>query len=238
MSPLRFEHEPDDPNEILQLLPAEQREEFTQEYQVALRAASEPDCYAELRSTLWKWRLRAVTPSGPSERSTARRAFEDQLAIYAARSWAVHAATTSPPWFHATILRILTIAAESGTDSVVPLAESLTRTWARLGVEQSLASKQWLDFMEADDQDALDEAIVTGARRGMAEYIAELSAERAATDVPPHKNGSSAPQPYPRQNGSSRPTLDEVLDRVARRRGGKIGFEEAVNIIESERNER
>ncbi len=30
--------------------------------------------------------------------------------------------------------------------------------------------------------------------------------------------------------------LDEVLDRIDRRRGGKIGFEEAVDIIESERN--
>ncbi len=157
------------------------------------------------------------------------------------------------------------MAAGSGAKSVVPLADSLTRTWARLGVEESLAHrqwphvievdeqdaldkaigveqslphKQWHDSIEADEQEALDEAFVAAARRSMAEYIAELSAERAIGGVASQKGSSTAPQPNSRQNGSDRPTLDEVLDRIGTRHGGEIGFEEAVNIIESERNNR
>lgn len=35
---------------------------------------------------------------------------------------------------------------------------------------------------------------------------------------------------------AERPTLDEVLDRIERRRGGSIGFEQAVDDVASERD--
>jgi hypothetical protein len=34
---------------------------------------------------------------------------------------------------------------------------------------------------------------------------------------------------------ASKPTLDEVLDRIERRRGGKVGFTEAVAALDEER---
>jgi antitoxin FitA len=37
---------------------------------------------------------------------------------------------------------------------------------------------------------------------------------------------------------ANKPTLDEVLDRIERRRGGKIGFAEAVATLDEVRAER
>ena len=37
---------------------------------------------------------------------------------------------------------------------------------------------------------------------------------------------------------ASTPTMDEVLARVSRRRGGRVGFDAAVNDLDSERRDR
>lgn len=37
---------------------------------------------------------------------------------------------------------------------------------------------------------------------------------------------------------ASTPTMDEVLDRIARRRGGRVGFDTAISDIDAVRNKR
>jgi hypothetical protein len=56
---------PDDPGEILRLLPAKWHEQFLAEYHGALDAAHEVWRFQQLRDVLHLWRLRAVAYSDP-----------------------------------------------------------------------------------------------------------------------------------------------------------------------------
>ncbi|MFG1818721.1 DUF6247 family protein [Kribbella sp. NPDC049174] len=56
---------PDDPGEILRLLPAKWHEQFLGEYHGALDAAHEVWRFQQLRDVLQLWRLRAVAYSDP-----------------------------------------------------------------------------------------------------------------------------------------------------------------------------
>lgn len=70
------EPDPDDPVEILRVLPAEYHELFQAEYYVAAdRAARKIDGYRRLHDLLRLWRLRAVAYSDPgyAERRAAAR---------------------------------------------------------------------------------------------------------------------------------------------------------------------
>jgi len=61
-----FEHDPDDPLEILRVLPERHRLPFLGEYHAAAReAAREPGGYHRLLALLRTWRLRAVAYSDP-----------------------------------------------------------------------------------------------------------------------------------------------------------------------------
>jgi hypothetical protein len=68
--------DPDDPVEILTVLPARYHQQFLADYEAALAGARQPEEYRGLRHVLRLWRLRAVAYSDPS--------FEDRL--QAARS--------------------------------------------------------------------------------------------------------------------------------------------------------
>jgi hypothetical protein len=59
------EADPDDPAEILSLLPAAWHAEFAAEYREALDAARDMNRWAQLRSLLHRWHLRAVAYSDP-----------------------------------------------------------------------------------------------------------------------------------------------------------------------------
>jgi hypothetical protein len=56
---------PDDPSEILSVLPAKWHEQFLSEYHGALDAAHEVWRFQQLREVLHLWRLRAVAYSKP-----------------------------------------------------------------------------------------------------------------------------------------------------------------------------
>jgi hypothetical protein len=76
MEPLPAATHPDDPVEILAVLPARYHQQFLADYEAALTGARQPEEYRRLRHVLRLWRLRAVAYSDPS--------FEDRL--QAARS--------------------------------------------------------------------------------------------------------------------------------------------------------
>jgi hypothetical protein len=56
---------PDDPSEILRVLPAKWHEQFLSEYHGALDAAHEVWRFQQLREVLHLWRLRAIAYSKP-----------------------------------------------------------------------------------------------------------------------------------------------------------------------------
>ena len=58
-------HDPDDPVEILRVLPERFREQFLNEYAVAAEAARRPEGYRALHDLLRVWRLTAVAYSEP-----------------------------------------------------------------------------------------------------------------------------------------------------------------------------
>jgi hypothetical protein len=58
-------HYPDDPVEILAVLPARWHGQFLADYDAALTSARRPEHYRQLRRTLRLWRLRAVAYSDP-----------------------------------------------------------------------------------------------------------------------------------------------------------------------------
>jgi len=68
--------DPDDPAEILAVLPARYHQQFLTDYETAVTSARQPGEYRKLRHALRLWRLRALACSDPS--------FEDRL--QAARS--------------------------------------------------------------------------------------------------------------------------------------------------------
>ncbi len=55
-----YEDGPDDPVEILHVLPARFHEQFLAEYEVAVDGARRPEQYRQLHDLLRLWRLRAV----------------------------------------------------------------------------------------------------------------------------------------------------------------------------------
>jgi hypothetical protein len=59
------EHDPDDPVEILRVLPERFREQFLNEYAAAAEAARRPEGYRALHDLLRLWRLTAFGYSEP-----------------------------------------------------------------------------------------------------------------------------------------------------------------------------
>jgi hypothetical protein len=59
------EHDPDDPVEILRVLPGRFREQFLAEYTAAAEAARQPEGYRALHDLLRLWRLTAAAYSEP-----------------------------------------------------------------------------------------------------------------------------------------------------------------------------
>jgi len=59
------DYDPDDPIEILHVLPARFHEQFLVEYDAAAAGARRPEQYRELHHLLRLWRLRAVAYSDP-----------------------------------------------------------------------------------------------------------------------------------------------------------------------------
>ena len=69
-----YDRAPDDPDEILRVLPEQYHAYFLDEYREAARAASEPENYRRLLHLLRLWRLRAIAYSAPG--------YEDRLAAF------------------------------------------------------------------------------------------------------------------------------------------------------------
>ena len=59
------EHDPDDPVEILRVLPSQFHDQFLAEYDAAVTGARRPEHYHELHHLLRLWRLRAAAYSDP-----------------------------------------------------------------------------------------------------------------------------------------------------------------------------
>lgn len=59
------EPDPDDPVQILRILPEEYRAQFLDEYSAAVEEARRPEHYHQLHELLRLWRLRAVAYSDP-----------------------------------------------------------------------------------------------------------------------------------------------------------------------------
>jgi uncharacterized protein DUF6247 len=59
------EYDPDDPVEILRILPSRFHDQFLTEYDVAVTGARRPEHYHELHHLLRLWRLRAAAYSDP-----------------------------------------------------------------------------------------------------------------------------------------------------------------------------
>ena len=64
VQPVR-EFDPDDPMEIMRVLPARYHGQFLADYDAAAASARRPGQYRELHQTLRLWRLRAVAYSDP-----------------------------------------------------------------------------------------------------------------------------------------------------------------------------
>lgn len=74
------EPDPDDPIEILRVLPEQFHERFLAEYGAAVERARHPEQFRELHDLLRLWRLRALAYSDPG--------YEDRLAT--ARDGGIH----------------------------------------------------------------------------------------------------------------------------------------------------
>ncbi|MGH3275722.1 MAG: DUF6247 family protein [Streptosporangiaceae bacterium] len=68
-------HTPDDPAEILSVLPGDYHPQFVAEYAAAVDSARRPEQFRQLQELLRLWRLRAVAYSSPGyeERLAAAR---------------------------------------------------------------------------------------------------------------------------------------------------------------------
>jgi hypothetical protein len=74
-----YEPDPDDPVEILRILPQEYHEYFWAEYRAASAATVNPERYRDLRSLLLWWRLRAEAYSAPGYEERLAAAFDDSV---------------------------------------------------------------------------------------------------------------------------------------------------------------
>lgn len=59
------DYDPDDPVEILRVLPARFHQQFLAEYEAAVAGARRPEQYRQLHHVLRLWRLRAVAYADP-----------------------------------------------------------------------------------------------------------------------------------------------------------------------------
>ncbi len=73
------EYDPDDPVEILRVLPARFHDQFLAEYDAAVTGARRPEHYHELHHLLRLWRLRAAAYADPGF-ATRLAAVEDAVA--------------------------------------------------------------------------------------------------------------------------------------------------------------
>lgn len=69
-----FRPDPDDPTQILALLPDRWHEQFLAEYRAGLDAAREVGQWPQLRALLHRWRLRATAYSDPGFDAAAQAA--------------------------------------------------------------------------------------------------------------------------------------------------------------------
>jgi hypothetical protein len=72
------QNSPEDPSEILRVLPAEWHEQFLSEYHGALDAAHEVWRFQQLRDVLHLWRLRAAAYSDPGFQEALQATREDR----------------------------------------------------------------------------------------------------------------------------------------------------------------
>jgi hypothetical protein len=72
------DYDPDDPVEILRVLPARFHEQFLAEYDAAVAGARRPEQYRQLHHLLRLWRLSAVAFSDPGY-ETRRQAVEEAV---------------------------------------------------------------------------------------------------------------------------------------------------------------
>ena len=70
-----YEYDPDDPVEILRVLPGQYHEQFLAEYEAAVDGARRPEQFRRLHDVLRLWRLRAIAYSDPgySDRMNSAR---------------------------------------------------------------------------------------------------------------------------------------------------------------------
>lgn len=71
-----FEPDPDDPDEILRVLPAKYHCQFLAEYDAAVTATRKPEEYRHLREFLRTWRLIALATSSPGYEGRVQEAAE------------------------------------------------------------------------------------------------------------------------------------------------------------------
>jgi len=72
------DYDPDDPVEILRVLPVRFREQFLAEYDAAVAGARKPEQYRQLHQLLRLWRLSAVAFSDPGY-AARRQAVEEAV---------------------------------------------------------------------------------------------------------------------------------------------------------------
>ena len=87
-----YDSDPDDPVEILHILPEEYHAQFRAEYAAAVDGARRPEQFHKLQEMLRLWRLRAVAYTSPSYRERLIDAPE------AHASHAVPATQLIPSW--------------------------------------------------------------------------------------------------------------------------------------------
>ena len=81
---------PDDPAEILRVLPAEYHAQFHTEYAEAVENARRPENYSELTALLRLWRLRSMAYSSPG--------FADRMARATDPAYGIPAEDVIPGW--------------------------------------------------------------------------------------------------------------------------------------------
>jgi hypothetical protein len=89
------DHDPDDPVEILAVLPARYHQQFRADYEAALTAARRPEEYRQLKYVLRLWRLRALAYSDPSFKDrlkTARSGTDARIPAEQIPGWNVRMA--------------------------------------------------------------------------------------------------------------------------------------------------
>ncbi len=82
-----YGYDPDDPVEILRVLPAQYHQYFLTEYREALASARDVEQYRELHKLLRLWRLRALAYSDPAYEE-GLRAVTDSLRTGSLEGWA------------------------------------------------------------------------------------------------------------------------------------------------------